>query len=176
VEEDIDFEIPQNWCLCKIKDACSIVMGQSPEGEAVSDDEDGMEFHQGKICFGGKYLKESSSFTSHITKIAPKGSILLCVRAPVGIVNITEREICIGRGLCSLKPKYEIDSDFWFYWMQSLQSIFEQKATGTTFKAISIDVIKKQIISVPPVEEQKRIVQKICELYSQLDKITLNLF
>ena len=175
VEDEIDYEIPKNWCLCKIKDVCSVIMGQSPEGEAVSDDKNGMEFHQGKICFGKKYLEESSSFTKHITKIAPKDSVLLCVRAPVGIVNITEREICIGRGLCAVIPKYEINSDFWFYWLQSLQSDFEQKATGTTFRAISVDVIKNQIVAIPPHEEQNRIVNKINELYEQLDKIVLNL-
>ena len=175
VEEEIDYEIPKNWCLCKIKDVCSVIMGQSPAGEAVSDDKNGMEFHQGKICFGKKYLEESSSFTRHITKIAPKDSVLLCVRAPVGIVNITGREICIGRGLCAVIPKYEINSDFWFYWLQSLQSDFEQKATGTTFRAISVDVIKNQFVAIPPHEEQNRIVNKINEFYEQLDKIVLNL-
>ena len=175
VEDEIDYEIPKNWCLCKIKDVCSVIMGQSPEGEAVSDDKNGMEFHQGKICFGEKYLEESFSFTRHITKIAPKDSVLLCVRAPVGIVNITEREICIGRGLCAVIPKYEINSDFWFYWLQSLQSDFEQKATGTTFRAISVDVIKNQFVAIPPHEEQNRIVNKINELYEQLDEIILNL-
>ena len=175
VDEEIDYEIPKNWCLCKIKDVCSVIMGQSPAGEAVSDDKNGIEFHQGKICFGKKYLEESSSFTRHITKIAPKDSVLLCVRAPVGIVNITEREICIGRGLCAVIPKYEINSDFWFYWLQSLQSDFEQKATGTTFRAISVDVIKNQFVAIPPHEEQNRIVNKINELYEQLDKIVLNL-
>ncbi|MDD6969862.1 MAG: restriction endonuclease subunit S [Treponema sp.] len=174
-EEEFDYEIPKNWRFCKVKDVCSVIMGQSPEGEAVSDDKNGMEFHQGKICFGKKYLEESSSFTKHITKIAPKDSVLLCVRAPVGIVNITEREICIGRGLCAVIPKYTINSDFWFYWLQSLQSNFEQKATGTTFRAISVDVIKNQIVAIPPHEEQNRIVNKINELYEQLDKIVLNL-
>ena len=175
MEEEFDYEIPKNWRFCKVKDVCSVIMGQSPEGEAVSDDKNGMEFHQGKICFGKKYLEESSSFTKHITKIAPKDSVLLCVRAPVGIVNITEREICIGRGLCAVIPKYEINSDFWFYWLQSLQSDFEQKATGTTFRAISVDVIKNQIVAIPPHGEQNRIVNKINELYEQLDKIVLNL-
>ena len=175
MEEEFDYEIPKNWRFCKVKDVCSVIMGQSPEGEAVSDDKNGMEFHQGKICFGKKYLEESSSFTKHITKIAPKDSVLLCVRAPVGIVNITEREICIGRGLCAVIPKYTINSDFWFYWLQSLQSNFEQKATGTTFRAISVDVIKNQIVAIPPHEEQNRIVNKINELYEQLDEIVLNL-
>ena len=58
---------------------------------------------------------------------------------------------------------------------ESLQSDFEQKATGTTFRAISVDVIKNQIIPIPPVEEQKRIVNKIGDLYSLLDQIQINL-
>ena len=173
--DEVGFEISQNWCLSKIKDVCSVIMGQSPSGATVSDANNGTEFHQGKICFGEKHLEKSTTFTSHTTKIAPKNSILLCVRAPVGIVNITDREICIGRGLCAIKSKYEIDSEFWFYWLQSLKSDFEQQATGTTFKAISVDVIKNEIISIPPVEEQKRIVRKINDLYSKLDKIVLNL-
>ncbi len=175
VEDEVDYEIPKNWSLSKIKDVCSVIMGQSPKGEAVSDDINGMEFHQGKICFGEKYLEKSSSFTAHITKIAPKDSVLLCVRAPVGIVNITQREICIGRGLCAVNPKYDINSDFWFYWLKSLQADFEQKATGTTFRAISVDVIKNQILPIPPVKEQKWIVNKIDELYSLLDQIQNNL-
>lgn len=175
VEDEAAYEIPKNWCLSKIKDVCSVIMGQSPEGTSVSNNTNGMEFHQGKIYFGEKYLEESSSFTNHITKIAPKDSVLLCVRAPVGIVNITQREICIGRGLCAVNPKYDINSDFWFYWLKSLQSDFEQKATGTTFRAISVDVIKNQIIPIPPVEEQKRIVNKIGDLYSLLDQIQINL-
>ena len=175
MEDEVDYEIPKNWSLCKIKDVCSVIMGQSPEGEAVSDDINGMEFHQGKICVGEKYLEKSSSFTAHIIKIAPKDSVLLCVRAPVGIVNITQREICIGRGLCAVNPKYDINSDFWFYWLKSLQADFEQKATGTTFRAISVDVIKNQILPIPPVKEQKRIVNKIDELYSLLDQIQNNL-
>ena len=88
VEEEFDYEIPKNWRFCKIKDVCSVIMGQAPKGEAVSDDINGMEFHQGKIRFGKKYLEESSSFTKHITKIASKDSVLLCVRAPVGILKL----------------------------------------------------------------------------------------
>ena len=118
----------------------------------------GWNFIKVRFALVKNILKKTTSYTSHITKIAPKNSVLLCVRAPVGIVNITEREICIGRGLCAVNPRYEITSDFWFYWLQSLQSDFEQKATGTTFRAISVDVIKNQVIAIPPVEEQKRIL------------------
>ena len=157
---------------CRLGEICSITMGQSPESSFISNNSDGMEFHQGKIHFTEKYIQKANNYTFSITKIAPKNAILLCVRAPVGVVNITEREICIGRGLCSIYPKYQIQSEFWFYWLQWQKDTFEQKATGTTFQAISIELIKNILIPLPPSSEQKRIVAKIEELFAQLDSIT----
>ena len=103
-------------------------------------------------------------------KTAEPNSVLLCVRAPVGVVNITKRRICIGRGLCSLLP-YEGNIDFYFYLLQTLQDSFENKSTGTTFKAISGETIKSEKIALPPLAEQYRIIQKIEELFSALDSI-----
>ena len=127
-----------------------------------------MEFHQGKIHFTEKYIQKANNYTFSITKIAPKNAILLCVRAPVGVVNITEREICIGRGLCSIYPKYQIQSEFWFYWLQWQKDTFEQKATGTTFQAISIELIKNILIPLPPLSEQHRIVIAIEAMFTQI--------
>ena len=133
-----------------------------------------MEFHQGKIHFTEKYIQKANNYTFSITKIAPKNAILLCVRAPVGVVNITEREICIGRGLCSIYPKYQIQSEFWFYWLQWQKDTFEQKATGTTFQAISIELIKNILIPLPPLSEQHRIVTAIEAIFTQIELLEQN--
>ncbi|WP_253813731.1 restriction endonuclease subunit S [Treponema vincentii] len=149
-------------------------MGQSPESSFISNNSDGMEFHQGKIHFTEKYIQKANNYTFSITKIAPKNAILLCVRAPVGVVNITEREICIGRGLCSIYPKYQIQSEFWFYWLQWQKDTFEQKATGTTFQAISIELIKNILIPLPPLSEQHRIVIAIEAMFTQIALLEQN--
>ncbi|UYT08005.1 restriction endonuclease subunit S [Treponema denticola] len=172
ISDEIPFTVPEGWMWCRLGEICSITMGQSPESSFISNNSDGMEFHQGKIHFTEKYIQKANNYTFNITKIAPKNAILLCVRAPVGVVNITEREICIGRGLCSVYPKYRIQSEFWFYWLQCQKDTFEQKSTGTTFQAISIELIKNILIPLPPSSEQKRIVAKIEELFAQLDSIT----
>ncbi len=175
IEDEIPFELPENWCWCRICTTCNVVMGSSPEGDSINEKSDGMEFHQGKIYFTDKYLQKGNNFTSQITKIAPKDSLLLCVRAPVGTVNITKREICIGRGLCAIIPQYAICPDFWFYWIQCLKTDFEQKATGTTFKAISVEVVKNQLFPLPPLAEQQRIVAKIEQIFAQLNALEKSL-
>ena len=143
-------------------------MGQSPDGTSLNRST-GIEFHQGKICFTEKYLSESDNFTTGATKCAEPNSLLCCVRAPVGVFNITSRRICIGRGLCSLSPlDADVDIEYWFYALSSLTEYYESMATGSTFKAISGEIIRNTVIAVPPKMEQQRILKQITSLFSIL--------
>ena len=47
--------LPDNWDLKQIKDACELVMGQSPPGSSYNEDGQGMPFLQGKAEFGTIY-------------------------------------------------------------------------------------------------------------------------
>ena len=167
-------KLPKGWCETHIGDAFKVTMGQSPDGSSLNPI-DGMEFHQGKILFGNKYLRKSSVLTNSPTKIAEADTLLLCVRAPVGVVNITKQRICIGRGLCCLTPTKAINLDYAFYMLTTFQEKFESQSTGSTFKAISGSIIKNEQLWIPPLSEQHRIVAKIEELFAQLDKIEASL-
>lgn len=153
----------QGWEYKKLGEVCNITMGQSPDGKSINDNE-GVEFHQGKTCFGEHTLGVSNLFSNAPVKLAEAHSVLLCVRAPVGYPNITDRKICIGRGLCALYAKEDIDNKFLFYSLLGKQSHFEKNATGSTFKAISSKVVSNTEIPIPPKSTQLAIV-------SELDKI-----
>ena len=162
--------IPDGWQICKLSDLFKVTMGPSPDGTSLNRST-GIEFHQGKICFTEKYLSESDIFTTSATKCAEPNSLLCCVRAPVGVFNITSRRICIGRGLCSLSPlDADVDIEYWFYALSSLTEYYESMATGSTFKAISGDIIRNTVIAVPPKMEQQRILEQITCLFSILKK------
>ena len=170
IADEIPFEIPDSWEWVRLETAILTEMGQSPSGESVSTASSGVEFHQGKVFFGEKFLLKSNQTTSQPSKIVEAGTILLCVRAPVGKVNIAQRKICIGRGLCGITPIIDIDSNFLYYLLESYENIFIKKATGTTFVAITAEVVKKQLIPLPPLAEQKRIVAKIEELLPHIEE------
>ena len=164
--------IPDGWQICRLSDLFKVTMGQSPDGTSLNRST-GIEFHQGKICFTEKYLSESDIFTTSATKCAEPNSLLCCVRAPVGVFNITSRRICIGRGLCSLSPlDADVDIEYWFYALSSLTEYYESMATGSTFKAISGDIIRNTVIAVPPRMEQKRIFDQITRLFSVLKEFS----
>ena len=124
VSDELPFDIPDSWEWVRIKDVFEIEMGQSPAGSSVHDGSDGIEFHQGKIFFGERFLERSNQVTDSPTKYAKPGSILLCVRAPVGKINITDRIICIGRGLCSLKPLNGLSMEYVYYLLETYEPLF----------------------------------------------------
>lgn len=176
IDEELPFEIPKTWEWVRMDNVFILNMGQSPKGDAVSEINNGIEFHQGKLFFGKKYIVKSNQKTLTPTKLAPANSILLCVRAPVGKVNITERELCIGRGLCSIQPLGKLNMDFAYYVLETYENIFIKKATGTTFMAITSEVIKNQLFPLPPIEEQKRIVEKLDKLINACEELKKILF
>ena len=159
----------EGWTYKKLGEVCKVIMGQSPDGRSVNCSS-GIEFHQGKIFFGEKYLNVSSSFTEQPSKIAEPNSVLLCVRAPVGVVNITSRKICIGRGLCAIENKGNIIVPFLYYALTQKQEYFDKNSTGSTFKAISSKVVINTVVPVPPLSEQERIVSELDLLSSVIDK------
>jgi type I restriction enzyme S subunit len=175
IDDEIQFEIPNSWEWCSITNINEIIMGSSPDGLSIQPIGNGVEFHQGKIYFTDKYIGLSDKSTNEPSKIAPANSVLLCVRAPVGEVNITQREICIGRGLSAIYPYDAISSNFLFYWLRTYKTYLNLQATGSTFVAITADTIKGIKIPLPPIEEQKRILQTIESLYAQLNNIEKSL-
>ena len=168
--------LPTSWQIKTLGEVCEITMGQSPLGEKVinkkqNTNSKALEFHQGKICFTDKFITESEVVTTDIRKVAQNNSILLCVRAPVGVINITQRQIAIGRGLCALNFKDKnSNNDFLYFYLLTLKNYFNEKAIGSTFSAINLDTIKNTKIPLPPLEIQKRIVARLESAFEKIEK------
>lgn len=161
--------------FCKLKDIATIIAGQSPDSKYYNLNGEGIPFFQGKADFGEIY-PNIRVFCSNPTKIAEKDDILLSVRAPVGPTNLSPGKVCIGRGLTAIRPNNEVGLKYLLYYFRHFEAQLNQKGTGTTFKAITQSIIKNLDVPVPPLPEQERIVARIEELFSELDKAveTLN--
>lgn len=160
--------LPKNWCECKLEDCVEIILGQSPKSETYNDKEEGIPFFQGKADFGTIY-PNVRFYCNKPSKIAKNGDILLSIRAPVGAVNISNLNCCIGRGLAALRGKGNIQNNFVYFLIKAYEIILHQQSTGTTFDAITGNALKNINIILPPLEEQGRIVEKIEELFSDID-------
>ena len=95
--------------------------------------------------------------TSEKRKEAEPGDILISVRAPVGAVNICNQKSIIGRGLAAIRTSSELDGKFLYYWLKANEQKIDALGTGSTFKAITQDTLKKIEVPVPPLGDQIRI-------------------
>lgn len=165
------------WVYIPLEMITTIIMGQSPKGSDISSEKrnDSLEFHQGKISFTNWQIGESGKFATNFNKVAPENSLLVCVRAPVGDVNFTNRKIAIGRGLCAIKPSTSfLDTKYLYYMLLDLKKYFLKKGKGSTFDAITIDVLKHCIIPLPSIKYQRQIVAALDDIFSLLNYINSN--
>ena len=152
-----------------LPDFARIVMGQSPDSKTYNQSGDGFPFFQGKAEFGELY-PTIKTYCSQPKKIAKLGATLLSIRAPVGPTNLAQSECCIGRGLAALHPCGGMESKFLLYLFKSIEPAISKQGTGTTFNSVTKGFIENLEFNLPPLDEQHRIVAKIEELFSELNK------
>ncbi len=160
--------LPLGWAWTNFEDTCEVIMGQSPPSSTYNQDGIGLPFFQGKAEFGDLY-PTPVKWCSKPNKIAEADDILISVRAPVGPTNLCREQSCIGRGLAAIRPKDEMGNLYFLYWLRYIESDWDSKSTGTTFKAISGKVLRSQEIPLPPLAEQHRIVAEIEKQLTRLD-------
>lgn len=152
----------KGWEQKCIGDICEVIAGQSPEGKFYNRHGKGLPFYQGKKDFGDRVLAPPTTWTSQVTKVARAGDILMSVRAPVGPVNFSTADVCIGRGLAALRTRTGVDREFLFYQLLHLEPEIAG-SDGAVFPSISRRQIEALPVAVAPVAEQQRIVRILDE-------------
>jgi len=158
----------------KLKDLGDLIMGQSPQGSSYNETGNGMPFLQGNAEFTKKHPIHVK-YTTDPNKIVNGNSILISVRAPVGDLNMADREYCIGRGLAGLYIENDILRDYVFNFLKYSRIELEKKSTGSTFKAINKDVLSNLQCRVPEtkmlIENSNNLNLILCTSEKSSDKI-----
>lgn len=162
-------QIPENWSVEALKRNVKIEMGQSPASECYNSDGVGFPFLQGNADFTDKFPVERM-YTSAANKFSKTGDLLLSVRAPVGAVNIADKEYAIGRGLCAITGG-RISIPFLWYAIAVLNHEFDANSTGSTFESINTEDVGNAKIMVPGEDEQRRIAEFLDAKCADIDAL-----
>jgi Restriction endonuclease S subunits len=151
--------------MTKLGEICILNMGQSPDSASYNETGDGLPFFQGNADFGPLH-PTVRIWCNKPTKIAHAGDILISVRAPIGALNVADQECCIGRGLAALTVDENLCSrEYIWYAIANKVEELKEKGTGSTFKAISKNILSETEIQLPSLDRQHQIS-------SILDKLT----
>ena len=157
--------VPDRWRIKPLAEVAQVVMGQSPDSKYYSEEEVGLPFLQGCAEFQVRHPKHAI-YCSHNKKIGCAGSILLSVRAPVGRLNVANRDYVIGRGLASLNGT-RVTQNFLKHFLVFQEPIFGLASQGSTFEAINSSELKQWPVLHP---NDKAEQAKIAEVLSTVDR------
>jgi len=110
-------------------------------------------------------------FKNSGAQLLPKDSVILTSRASVGYVALAGQDLCTNQGFQSLIPKQSVQPKFLMFWIQQNRSEFESRSAGSTFKEISKSNVKSIKLNLPPLSEQKRIVDLISSIDSYIEAL-----
>ena len=178
IDDEIPFEIPNNWLWTRLSYVSSIYTGNS-----ISEAEKRAKFTEvkGRYYIGTKDVGFDNKivYNNGISiplqyeqdfRIAPANSILMCIEGGSAgkKIAVLNQDVCFGNKLCCFSPFVEIGK-FMYYYLQSPSFIelFNLNKTGI-IGGVSIAKVKEIVIPLPPLVEQQRIVAQIEKLFEQL--------
>ena len=165
----VENEEAGNWEFGTVIQDFNLTMGQSPPGETYNEDGIGMPFFQGRADFGIRFPSNRVYCTAP-TRFANPGDTLVCVRAPVGDLNMASEKCAIGRGVAAIRHKTGSRS-YTYYTMHSLEEDFKQfEAGGTVFGSINKTDFQNLKVVIPP----STIVEQFEEICYPIDQMIEN--
>ena len=153
------------WKTYKLSDIGTVVGGATPSTTVE-------KFYGGDIPwltpkdlsdFKDRYIERGErnitqeGLNSCSAHLLPENSVLFSSRAPIGYVAIAKNPIATNQGFKSIIPNANVDSLFLYYALKYNKEKIEAIGSGTTFKEVSGAIMKNFEISLPPLEEQRRI-------------------
>jgi type I restriction enzyme S subunit len=180
-------ELPKGWAFSILGDiAVRITKGGTPTTYGYSFKSSGINFLKVENIKNGRVnlmsLTDFIDEETHVFQLKSQLSvndILFSIAGTIGETCIikdeylpanTNQALAIIKGTdCAILPKLI------YFQLEAFVAKIKIKARGGAMNNVSLDDLKKLLVVIPPLPEQHRIVAKIEELFSSLDKGIENL-
>ena len=181
IENEIPFDIPETWSWCRFSELFELRNGFTPLRSNKLFWENGTMpwFTIDDKHNQGDFINYTAQHITDIAykqeRIVPKDSVLLCCTASIGEVAFNKISLITNQQFNGITVKSTFKSlispMFLYYYCKTLKQYLIDIAGATTFGFVSLSKIGKTLFPFPCYSEQQRIVQKIEELFAQVDKI-----
>ena len=179
--ENVPFEVPSSWVWTTLGDIAEIITGNTPS-------KDIKEYYSGNIPFfkptdleQGIHTKYSKDRLTPLgfeqSRKLPANSVLVtCIGATIGKTGLTTVEGTCNQQINAIIPTSAILAKFLFYVCVSdyMQHEIKANASATTLPILNKGNFSKIAITIPPLQEQSRIVKSIEHWLSLVDCIEGN--
>ena len=178
-EDEIPFDIPENWCWCRLGEIVYNNGQKTPDKEFSYIDIGSIDNEHQKLNEKENFIQPQNA-PSRARKIVKKGDIIYSTVRPylhnMCIIDKDfEKEPIASTGFAVLACYSQINNKYLFYYL--LSPSFDNYANdtenskGVAYPAINDDKLYKGVVPIPPLAEQKRIVAAIEKLLPLCEKL-----
>ena len=180
IDEEIPFEIPSNWTWVRLDDICSFIhRGKSPKYSLIKkypvvaqkcNQWSGFSLEKAKFIepqsissYKEEYILQDEDLMWNSTGLGTLGRMAIYYK------KLNPYELAVADSHVTVIRPYKqyVVSEYLYYYFanNTVQSVIEDKSDGSTKqKELSTKTVKSYLVPLPPMEEQKRIVEKVKEL------------
>lgn len=171
-----ELTIPESWVTPKLGVVCFTTSGGTPSRKIGKYFEGTIPWVKSGELENNVILDTEEKITQEAiknssAKIFPKGTLLIALYgATVGKLAFLGVEAATNQAVCGIYKSEALNSKFLYYYLFSQRNNLVSQSFGGAQPNISQTILKELPIPFPPLAEQHRIVAKIDELFSSLDK------
>lgn len=170
------YQIPENWCWTFLSNVADWGSGGTPSrknpdyyGGYIPWIKTG-ELEDGYIFDSEEKITEDAVAHSS-AKLFPIDSVLIAMYgATIGKTAILGIPATTNQACACARCRDVLNNKYLFYYLRSQKDTFIAKGKGGAQPNISQDIIRNHMIPLPPLVEQRRIVEQIESLFSKLDE------
>jgi len=175
MSEELLKELPSGWIWSKLGDVViKIIGGGTPS-------KNNPQYWNGSIPWltvKDMRTRRPADAKNHITEegveksstnIIPEDTVIIATRIGLGKVVRVPYKAAINQDLKALILPPDVQKGYLEYWFVSKANHLESIGSGTTVKGIRLEQVRNLDFPLAPLEQQKRIVAKIEELFSHID-------
>ena len=179
IDDEVPFEIPASWSWARLTHVTYLIE-DCPHSTAKDEGKGYPLVRTPNIGFGflqlnGVHRVSEKVYNQRNVRAVPQKDDLIFAReAPAGNIAVIQNEkVCLGQRTVLLRPITDcILPQYLAYYVlaPSSQQNLVEKSSGTTVAHVNLSDFRPYLIAVPPIDEQKQIVNKLIELLSLIDK------
>ena len=170
--EEQPYPIPYNWVWTRLGEIYNLFTGNSiPESEKTTkyiNLSNGYKYIATKdVAYNGEINYENGviiPYNEEKFKVAKANSSLLCIEGGSAgrKAGIVDRDVCFVNKLCCFESNSNLESKIIYYYIKSenFLSLFRENMNGL-IGGVNLNNLKKIEFPLPPLNEQKRMVEKL---------------
>ncbi|OOF54567.1 restriction endonuclease subunit S, partial [Rodentibacter myodis] len=177
IADEVPFKLPENWCWVRLWDITYQLGQKIPRATFCYIDVGSIDNKKYKVLDNLNII-EPDKAPSRARKIVQKGTILYSTVRPY-LQNICilgndfPYEPIASTAFATMETYSDIYNRFLFYYLLSptFTAFVNNAMVGVAYPAINDENLYKIIVPLPPLAEQHRIVAKIEQLFSLVEKL-----